>query len=54
VIRANAALSLGYVAGPGAEQDLRAAWWRFHDPETRAALAKGLEQAHYRAAPAVR
>jgi len=53
-VRANAALALGYAAGPDTERDLRAAWWRAQDADTRAAIAQAMERAHYRVLPPVR
>lgn len=53
-VRTNAALALGYTAGPDAERDLRAAWFRFKDDASRAAIATAMERAHYRSEPAGR
>jgi hypothetical protein len=47
-VRVAAAGSLGFVAGPGAERDLRAAWWRSADPSWRALVAKSIARAHWR------
>jgi len=47
-IRAVAATTLGLVAGPNSEKELRAAWWRAAEPWLRAVIAKAMERAHYR------
>jgi hypothetical protein len=47
-VRLSAALALGYTAGPDAERDLRAAWFRCRDEPSRSAIAKAMERVHYR------
>jgi hypothetical protein len=53
-VRANAALALGYAAGPDTERDLRAAWWRARDAGEREVIATAMERAHFRACQPVR
>jgi hypothetical protein len=53
-VRRAAAWALGHVAGPGTSSDLRAAWWRAPDADTRLAIEKAMERAHLRPAQAGR
>jgi hypothetical protein len=53
-VRLAAATTLGFVAGPDSERDLRAAWWRTADPTMRRTVAVAMERAHYRLPPSGR
>ena len=45
LVRLTAAWALGFVPGPGTESDLRAAWWRTEDDETRTAIERAMLRA---------
>ena len=51
IVRMNAALAIGWSAGAAAERDLRAAWWRVGDGESRTAIRTAMERAHYSPVP---
>jgi hypothetical protein len=53
-VRTNAALALGHVGGADAERDLKAAWWRWADEETRTTVEEAMERVHFGAAGAPR
>jgi len=38
---------LGHIGGKDAERDLRAAWWRWKDVETRSSIEEAMERAHF-------